>query len=142
MSLFGLLIPGVASADEPVSLRRTQTQQTLPPPIFAPLRGTELAVARELQWSRLSLSEESSLSLSDSTFVNPRAAELPFMDLRSELWLSSPLALTSLATAASSLITSGISVFDVWRGNRLRQRHSVRGYFKSRGLKISWRVRF
>ncbi len=106
------------------------------------MRGTELAVARELEWSRLALSEESELSLTDGSLVTPRATVLPFMDLRSELWLSSPLAVTSLATAASSLITSGISVFDVWRGNRLRQRHSVRAYFKSRGLKISWRVRF
>lgn len=115
------------------SMKLPQVRYQLPP--------TQFKIGRELTWSRMVLAEDYGWRLASQN-NRFRLPTLQGIDQRDDLWLAAPRALTSVASAATSLLTSGISVFDVLRGGRIMQRHSMRAYFKSRGLKLVWRVEF
>ena len=100
------------------------------------LRPSELVLHTELNWLRLSLEDDLPFRLMS---VRPYPGNV---DIRDDLLTATPRALTSVATVATSLVTSGISVFEVWRGGKLRTRHGMRLYWRSRGMKLAWRIEF
>ncbi len=104
----------------------------------------ELTMHRELDWVRLTLSDDMALRLGplqlDGT-VRGWDGDAQ-IDIRSDIWSAAPGAVSSVATAATSLLTSGISVFEVWKRGRVQARHGLRMYWRSRGLMLAWRVEF
>jgi hypothetical protein len=133
------LLPGSASAaaadeDEPtVMLRHTAAVASMDARFG---RASEWVLNTEMDWLRLSLEDDLPFRLMS---VRPFSDGI---DIRDDLWAATPRALTSVATAATSLVTSGISVFEVWRGGKLRMRHGMRMYWRSRGVKLAWRIEF
>jgi hypothetical protein len=115
-------------------------------PLAAPVGPrAELTMHRELDWVRLSLADDFALRLGPTQLdgsVRGWDGAAAQIDIRSDVWTAAPRAMTSVATAATSLLTSGISVFEVWKGGRMVARHGVRMYWRSRGLMLAWRVEF
>ena len=105
----------------------------------------ELTMHRELDWVRLTLADDMGLRLGplqlDGTIRGWDGGDGQ-IDIRSDLWSATPRAVSSVATAATSLLTSGISVFEVWKGGHVHARHGLRMYWRSRGLMLAWRVEF
>lgn len=52
-----------------------------------------------------------------------------------------PRALSSGVSAVGQLVT-GLSLLEVWRNGRLRQRHYVRPYVGMTGARLVWRIDF
>lgn len=110
-----------------------------------PPRGLELRFARELDWTRLVLSEDGpglSLLGHGGSLLRPSLVVLPGLDLQQEFWQSTPYALGSVASAASSFLTEGFSMLEVRRGGKLRQRHAISMYFRRSGANLAWRIEF
>jgi hypothetical protein len=105
----------------------------------------ELTMHRELDWVRLTLADDFALRLGPTQLdgtLRGWDGESGQIDIRNDVWTAAPRAMTSMATAATSLLTSGLSVFEVWKGGRILARHGVRMYWRSRGLMLAWRVEF
>ena len=131
-----------AETDEPVVLRGADA--TLPAPTLSwrPGSGHDLRFARELAWTRLMLADDLPYTLDTTGEVARPPSLLADVDLRDGLWTMTPRALTSAASLASALMTQGLSVWEVWRSGKVRQRHAIRAYYRSRGLKLVWRIEF
>ena len=72
----------------------------------------------------------------------PRAAWLGISDLRADQWQTRPVALTTTASALGSMLIAGLPVVGVVKDGRLRQRHFIRGFFRSKGVALVWRIEF
>ncbi len=98
---------------------------------------------RDLEWTRLALSDDLSL---DSTLEGPSALDvrrdLQNIDLREQLWTSTPRAVTTVASAVASIATRGITVFDETRDLQTIRRHRLGCYFRARGGGLVWRIEF
>ena len=46
------------------------------------------------------------------------------------------------ATSGVKLSLSDVRLQGVWRGGKLRTRHGMRLYWRSRGMKLAWRIEF
>jgi hypothetical protein len=143
LALLGIAGPvSAADSDEPLVV---QTSPALPVAELAPVRGLELRVARDLVWSRLSLADDApDQPLEPGLDMTVLRASSLFagIDPRQDLWTATPGAMTSVATAATSLMTRGMSMFEVLRGGKIRQRHTIRCFFRSSGIKLAWRIEF
>lgn len=137
-------MPATAAAAEPEEPVVLRTNETPPPPVmFRPGSGYQLQFARDLAWTRLILADDLSLDRGSTGEETQRPESmLQGIDLRGDLWTMTPRALTSVASLASALMTQGLSVWEVRQGTRVRQRHTVRAFYKSRGLKVVWRIEF
>jgi hypothetical protein len=63
-------------------------------------------------------------------------------DPRLELWTTRPEAAASAASALGSLLAGGLPVIAVRKFGAVRARHSLRPWFRSRGVALVWRVEF
>jgi hypothetical protein len=145
-AIAGFALYGVASkasaapSNEPVTIESDATIET---PQLDPVRGLEARFARDLTWARLSLEGDYSTPGAGSQMEQLRPPSLlQGLDLRNDLWTAAPGAGASVATAATSLMTSGLSMFKVLRDGKLRQRHAIRCFFRSNGIKLAWRIEF
>lgn len=151
--LSALIHAGIAAADEPepLSLRATRSGPLEPGNAPLVLRaaqaasaeavdapGLELRLRTELDWSRLALADD----LGSPGVRSIMLPVLPAVDLRDEPWNTTPRALPAVASAIGSAVTRGFSVLEVVKDRRLRQRHRVSAYFRSRGLQLAWRMQF
>jgi hypothetical protein len=93
-------------------------------------------------WSRITLSDDADLVQASAPGARSFSLLHANIDMRNDLWLATPRAMTSVASAVGSMVTGGISVVDVWRGNHLRQRHSMRAFFRTSGIKLVWKIEF
>lgn len=99
--------------------------------------------ARELTWARWMLAED--VPIVNPELVGPALpppALLGPADLRADHWQSRPMALTTTASALGSSLIAGLPVLGVVRNGKIRQRHFVRAFFKSRGVSLVWRIEF
>jgi hypothetical protein len=105
----------------------------------------ELTMHRELDWTRLALSDDMALRVGPLQLdgsVRGMENEQGQIDIREDMWAATPRAMTSVATAATSLLTSGLGVFEVWRGGHMRARHGVKMFWRRRGVMLAWRLEF
>lgn len=129
-----------AEKNEPLTI---ETDTSLDIPEFAPVRGLEPRFARDLTWTRLALDGGFGPAPAGSTAESLRPPSLlQGLDLRQGIWTNAPGAGAGVATAATSLMTSGLSMFKVLRDGKLRQRHTMRCFFRSNGIKLAWRIEF
>jgi hypothetical protein len=98
--------------------------------------------ARELSWSRWILADQAPSAPDAVSPTLPRAAWLGLSDLRADHWQSRPVALTTTASAVGSMLIAGLPVVGVVKDGKLRQRHFIRGFFRSRGVALVWRIEF
>lgn len=130
------VVPTWARAADPAStpridlrwaaMSRARVHHTAP--VLDPASGWALRYARELEWTQRAL-------------VDPPRA--------SERWAGgdgleppSPHAWSTMATATARLVTRGLGILEVHEDHRLRRRHTLLGYFRSRGVNVAWRVEF
>jgi hypothetical protein len=140
---------GTAHADDPAPesgddddvavFERGAAKLTTTP--LAPLRGSEHRLGRDLAWSRLMLADDLALRATDDD--DGRVPQLrDVADPRLELWTTRPDAVASAASALGSLLAGGLPMIAVRRFGAVRQRHSLRPWFRSRGVALVWRVEF
>ncbi len=99
--------------------------------------------ARELTWARWILAEDAPTL--NPEFVGPALpppALLGVADFRADNWQARPMALATTASALGSTLIAGLPVLGVVRNGKIRQRHFVRAFFKSRGVSLVWRIEF
>lgn len=135
-----------AAEDDPV-VRRSTSRSKLPLADHRPSPGLELRVGRDLMWSRMLLSDELPFTLmSNEDYGAPPRTGVPELmsgiDDRGDLWIGAPRAASSVASIATSLATSGLSLFEVWKDHRLLARHRLRAYVKTTGAKLVWTIDF
>ncbi len=131
---------GDARAEDPpidgATLIRTTGQPTID---FRPWRGHEARLGRDLTWARWMMASETPPLDGDTSQPAPW---LDFAAFRDEVTLLRPHAGETALSAIGSMVTAGLPVLGVWKGGRLKQRHSVRGYFRGRGVALGWRIEF
>jgi hypothetical protein len=129
-----------AERNEPLTI---ESSPKLEAAELAPVRGLEPRFARDLTWTRLSLEGDYGSAPAGSELESLRPPSLlNGLDLRGDMWTAVPGAGAGVATAAASLMTSGLSMFKVLKDGRLRQRHAIRCFFRAGGLKLAWRIEF
>ena len=104
-----------------------------------PWRGLEPRFGRELTWSRWMLSDVPAL---DAEGGERGAPWLDLADLRGDAWTYRPEAASSAVSALGSVTTAGLPMLGVFRNGRLKQRHFLRAFFRSRGVSLVWRIEF
>lgn len=131
-------VPALAQADDDdegaMLVRKNQLA-----PAFRPWAGHEARLGREMTWARWMMANEESRVAQDES--NPA----PWLDLaafRDGPAYARPDAEASAISALGSLVTAGLPMLQVRRDGRIRQRHSLRGYFRGRGLSLAWRIEF
>jgi hypothetical protein len=133
-------VPALAQADDDEDAEgATLVRKTQLAPTFRPWAGLEARLGREMTWARWMMANDESRALQDET--NPA----PWLDLavfRDGPAYARPDAETSAISALGSLVTAGLPMLQVRRDGRIRQRHSLRGYFRGRGLSLAWRIEF
>ncbi len=132
---------GEALADDPpqdgaVLVRSAIDQPTLD---FRPWRGLEARLGREMTWARWMMAGEVPTTDPDDTSTAPW---LDLASFRGEQNLLRPQAGETAISALGSVVTAGLPVLTVRRGGKLRSRHVLRGYYRSRGLALAWRIEF
>lgn len=134
-----------ASADEPEpsedgpALVRQSTPEPAPQPTVTALER----FARELTWARWILADDADSQGPDSLSPTLRRAPwLDLADLRTDHWQARPVALTATASAVGSMVVAGLPVLGIVRGGKVRQRHFVRAFFRSKGVALVWRIEF
>lgn len=139
MALPLLGVPALAHADDdgegPMLVRKNPLA-----PTFRPWAGLEARLGREMTWARWMMANDQPMRVSDD---EPDAA--PWLDLaafRDGPAYARPDAEASAISALGSLVTAGLPMLAVRRDGRIRQRHSLRGYFRGRGLSLAWRIEF
>jgi hypothetical protein len=128
---------GEAAEDGTALVRSTTTD-----PVPEPTPTTLETFARELNWSRWILADEAPTTPDSVSPMLPRAAWLGLTDLRGDQWQARPVALTTTASAVGSMLIAGLPVLKVVKDGRLRQRHFLRGFFRSKGIALVWRIEF
>jgi hypothetical protein len=128
----------VVEEDDGAALVRSTAVEPAPEPTPTTLE----TFARELNWSRWLLADEAPTTPDSVSPTLPRAAWLPLTDLRADQWQARPVALTTTASALGSMLVAGLPVLGVVKDGKLRQRHFLRGYFRSRGIALVWRIEF
>jgi len=98
--------------------------------------------ARELNWARWILADDAATTPDAVSPTLPRAAWLGLSDLRADHWQARPVAITTTASAVGSMLVAGLPVLGVIKNGKLRQKHFVRGFFRSRGVMLVWRIEF
>lgn len=131
----------VAAADEDGVVLQKRAPR-LPRAEHQPVSGLVLKLGREVDWSRLSLAEDLPLLEQRHPLVPGVSGFLQGIDTRDAAWAGQPRAVTSMASAIGQLATGGLPLFEIWQNRRLRQRHFLRPYFKSNGLKLVWKIEF
>lgn len=132
-------VPVFASAADDDGEGATLVRKTKLAPTFRPWAGHEARLGREMTWARWMMANDE-IRLSDD---EPNAA--PWLDLaafRDGPLYARPDAEASAISALGSLVTAGLPMLAVRRDGRIRQRHSLRGYFRGRGLSLAWRIEF
>lgn len=106
--------------------------------------STLLKFARELTWARWILADDGQQATPEGMIgpTMPRASTLGLTDLRGDHWQAPPMALAATASALGSTLIAGLPVLGVVRGGKVRQRHFVRAFFRSRGVALVWRIEF
>jgi hypothetical protein len=106
--------------------------------------STLLQFARELTWARWILADDGQQATPEGMIgpTMPRASTLGLTDLRGDHWQAPPMALAATASALGSTLIAGLPVLGVVRGGKVRQRHFVRAFFRSRGVALVWRIEF
>lgn len=137
----GVAWSGTARADEGeppadgVSLVHVEPD---PPRIeLRPWRGLEARYGRELNWARWMLADVPSLD-GDYRY----APWLGVSDLRADGLQARHEATTSAVSAIGSVATAGLPMLGVRRNGKIVQRHFLRGYFRTRGVAVVWRIEF
>ena len=148
LALAGILAPRDAAAageeDEAVVVHHAER------PSIRSMRAPtgprlELTMHRELDWMRLALSDDMALRVGPMQLdgsVRDADGQAGQIDIREDMWSATPRAMTSVATAATSLLTGGLGVFEVWRGGQMRARHGVKMFWRRRGVMLAWRLEF
>jgi hypothetical protein len=152
-STHGLLLAAIAASAAWVSSARAAEQSsprdgaTLvrveqdPPRLdLRPWRGLESRYGRELTWSRWMLSDAPGTGSDDPN--HEAGPWLNLADLRGDAWQARPEAASSAVSALGSVMTAGLPMLGVYRNGRVVQRHLLRGYFRSRGVSLVWRIQF
>lgn len=102
-------------------------------------------MVRELDWMRLALADDMALRIGpiqlDGT-IRGGDGEAGQLDIRGDTWSAAPRAMTSVATAATSLLTGQLGVVEVWKSGQLQARHGLKMYWRSKGLMLAWRLEF
>lgn len=101
---------------------------------------TALQRLGELTWARWMMAEDVATPTLSPTL--PRGPWLELADLRSDTWTARPVAITTTASALGSMVTAGMPFLRVVKNGKLRQRHCLRAFFKSRGVSLVWRIEF
>jgi hypothetical protein len=130
--------PAAAEDDDVAVFERGAAKLTTTP--LAPVPGAEHRLGRDLAWSRLMLADDLALRATDDDDGRPQLREVA--DPRLELWTTRPDAAASAASALGSMLAGGLPVIAVRRFGVVRQRHSLRPWFRSRGVALVWRVEF
>ncbi|MBC8067124.1 MAG: hypothetical protein IAG13_02230 [Deltaproteobacteria bacterium] len=127
-----------AAPREGVTLVRVEQD---PPRLdLRPWRGLEPRFGRELTWSRWMLADAPGTSSDESS--HEAGPWLDLADMRGDAWQARPEAASSAVSALGSVMTAGLPVLGVYRNGRVVQRHLLRGYFRSRGVSLVWRIQF
>lgn len=133
-----------ASADEPAptedgpALVRQSTPDPAPPATVTALEK----LARELTWARWILADDAPPGPDSLSPTLRRGAWLDLSDLRADHWQARPVALTTTASALGSMMVAGLPVLGIVKGGKVRQRHFVRAFFRSKGVALVWRIEF
>jgi hypothetical protein len=127
---------GEASTEDVTLVRLEQQRAQLQ---LRPWRGLESRYGRELNWSRWMLSDVPTL---DPDSAHRGEPWLDLADLRGDAWHARPEAASSAVSALGSVMTAGLPMIGVRRNSRIVQRHFLRGYFRSRGVSLVWRIEF
>lgn len=94
----------------------------------------------DLTWTRMVLEDDRLLQRYDDGDVSLDVNSL--LDLERDPFALQARALTTVVSAVVPLVSKGFSVFRVVRNGRLRQRHALSAHWRSRGLKLVWRIDF
>jgi hypothetical protein len=130
-----------ARADEPEPTEDGTSLTMQSGPVEPQPEPTALQRLGELTWARWMLSEEVETPMTPSPTL-PRGPWLDLADMRSDHWTARPVAITATASAFASMVSAGMPFLRVVKNGKLRQRHCLRAFFKSRGVAISWRIEF
>lgn len=100
----------------------------------------ELRSSFDTEWTRVALaSDRLSTGTQDQLGFDIHHTNV---DVRDPFWTATPEALPAVATAVSTLLTRGLSLFEIVHEGRTRQRHSLSAYWKRQGVKLAWRIEF
>ncbi len=129
-----------ADEGEPPEDGTTLRVEADPPPVqLRPWRGLEPRFGRELTWSRWMLSD---VPAAGDEEARREAPWLDLADMRGDSFQARPEATSSAVSALGSVMTAGLPMMGVYKNGRMRQRHFLRGYFRSRGVSLVWRIEF
>lgn len=110
-----------------------------PPPELRPWRGLEPRFGREMTWSRWMLAD---MPIGNDDDGHRQAPWLDLADLRGDALQLRPEATSSAISALGSVTTAGLPMLGVFKNGRLRQRHFLRAFFRSKGVALVWRIEF
>lgn len=99
-------------------------------------------MGRDLTWARWIMAGDAPSSSTSGPDPRQPAPWLGLATFRDEPAMARPHAGESAISAIGSIATAGLPVLKVWRDGKLRARHTIRGYFRGRGIALAWRIEF